>query len=1015
MKYLFITLISLSLFYRSTAQVPVQNYISPFHNVKNFEWKTPNGLPYSKDFSGNYSVEVYQQPDNNHYAFLSKSAHAILVFNRITGLKEKEISLPFSPVDLAASHDRYYVAGTQNLYVFDSNGKITNKWFFGKDIKFVNSMKLIDNHVYMISTDQKTWSFDKTHTHLIKHDGIILKKNLYGKVFKRGKHQFEIDLAETGKEAVTKIITDKKLLGTVRISGISGTLLYVEVQTILHEVPLKVKRNIRIYQTAQSDIHQVSSIALPDMYYTYIKHDIVISDTTLDILITTPEKAGIYQLKNPEPTTMPQEIYLPRQLYEKSYLYNDHLLPSGDENESNFKEGNGVPITRQKIINNAEPYATHKWYCNPNNIRSYDCGGVHVTTPSWVKVGDNISVPYMWGGFSSLDQFDQGLLDGVSAGDSYTHGNGAGSTCAVGVDCSGFVSRAWGLGRKYSTRSIPDISTQYASYSQLLPGDVVNYAGHHVRLVHTVNGNGSFLIIEASGSGTDWRVGYNNYTTADLQGRYYPRYYNNVIADQADNTAPTTRISVNDWETVVFRPDFTDNDNIALKNRFFLVSYFDGNEWLANSNNGFFLETFSNSISPRWKQTGGSWSLINKALNQSDETSTNPNIYTTVQQKSGHSYLYQWRMKIGGTGSNRRAGLYIMVDNPTASQRNNAYMIYFRVDDNTCQIYKAENNSINLETSDNCTVDANKWFDAKVIYNTETGELDVYKDNILASSWIDVTPLTSGNSISLRTGNANVSYDDIKIYRSRTTSDDITIGTGSDLPFENSSPTQPAGMIFSIVTDSANNISAADSVFVNIDWTKPSVFTVNDGTGSDIDSTHDAGTISANWTVAQDSNSAISNYFACVGTSPGNDDEIPWFNNDTLTHFTKSGLSLNRGTSYFVSVAAMNGAGLISDTIVSDGLFIQEPLGIIKNGYSKKDFLVYPVPVKNALWVKTKDREITNPPEIITLSGKQVKAKAYKISATLWKINLKQLVKGIYIVSIKTRYGTLTKKFTLSR
>ncbi len=1015
MKHLFITLLFISFFHTVTAQVPALNYTSPFQEVKTFDWKTPNGLPYLKDFSGNYSVEVYQQPDKDHYAFLSKSEHAILIFNRITGIKEKQIHLPFSAVDFTASGNLFYVAGLQYLYILDAKGKITDQWFFGKEIKFVNNIKTIDNQVYIISPNQKTWSFNNTHTHLTSHDGIILKKDLYGKVIKQGKHQFVLNLTEKGKESITKTITEENLLGTIRILGMSGTLLYVEVQTILNEVPLKVERTIRVYQTTNFHINQLSSITLPALYYTYIKHDVVLSDTTLDILISTPEKAKIFQLKSLEKIKISQPIYLPPQLYKQSYLYNNHLLPLGDENENRLKEVKGVPITRQKIINNAEPYATHKWYCNPINIRNYDCGGVHVITPSWVKIGNNTSVAYMWGGFSSLDEFDQGLLNGVSAGDCDTHGNGAGSTCAVGVDCSGFVSRAWGLGRKYSTRSIPDISTQYTSYDQLHPGDVVNYAGHHVRLVHTVNGNGSFLIIEASGSGTDWRVGYNNYTTADLQGRYYPRRYNNVIETQLDTIAPTTHITVNNWETAAFKPDFTDFDSIALKNRFYLVSYFNGNQWLANINNGFFNDNFSNNITPRWKQTGGSWSLINKALNQSDETSTNPNIYTTVQQKPGHSYLYHWRMKIGGSGTNRRAGLYIMADNPTASQRNNAYMIYFRVDDNTCQIYKAENNSIDLKTSDNCTVDANVWFDAKVIYNTETGELNVYKDNTLASSWIDVTPLTSGNSISLRTGNANVSYDDIKIYRSRSVSEKVTMGENSDIPFENPSPLQPACLIFSIVTDSSNNLSAVDSVFVNIDWTKPSAFTINDGNGSDIDSTHDAGTLSANWTVAQDSNSAISDYFACIGTSPANDDIIPWFNNDTLTHFTKTGLSLNRGTTYFVSVAAMNGAGLLSDTVVSNGVFVQQPLDIPTNESTTRNITVYPVPVTKVLWVKTKNQEITTPPEIFTLSGKKISIIEHKTEANLWKINIKSLARGVYFLRIKTNNGYFSKKILITK
>ena len=1014
MKKFILSVILLSLFQWSFSQVPGQNYISPFREIKTFNWKTTNGLPYVKSFSGNYSVEVFKRIDKSHYAFLSKSEHALLIFNMVTGQKEKTIHLPFTPVDFSFSQGRYYVAGIQNLYLLSPNGEIIHKWFFGNKIKFVNSIKVIDNKAYLMTSNQKTWFFDQTHSHLLSRDGILLKKDLSGEIIKQGSHRFSIILSGTGDESFSKTVDVKKPLGTIRILGMSGSQLFVEVQTILNEVPLKVKRDIRIYQIAKSRLNQVSAITLPDVYYTYIKHDVNISDSYVDILISTPENARIYQMNNLEKAEKSPQIHLPAPLYEKTYLYNNHLLPALEGNSGNLKSIKGTPITRQKIIQNAEPYATHKWYCNQVNIRDYDCGGTHVRTPSWVTVGNNISVPYMWGGFSSLQQFDQGLKDGVSAGDSDTHGNGAGSSCAVGVDCSGFVSRAWGLGTKYCTRCIPDISTQYASYDDLRPGDVVNYAGHHVRLIHTVNGNGSFLIIEASASGTNWRVGYNEYTTADFQGKYLPRHYNNVTNGSQDNTAPTTAISVNKWETADFEVNFTDHDNTVVQNRFYQVSYFDGANWFANNNDGFFNDNFTNST--QWKTQSGNWTIRDNTLNQSVESNSNTNIYALLQQDAGsYSFLYEWRMKIGGSGDNRRAGIHFMCDGPTQSQRKNSYMIYFRVDNNTCQIYKSENNSIHLKTSDACVVNANEWFDAKVIFNSATGEIDVFKNDKLVSVWIDATPLTSGNSISLRTGNANVSYDDMKVYRSRTTTATVTTGAKSDLPFQNPLPDQPACLVLSVVADSMHNLSAVDSAFVNIDWTKPSAFTVNDGISGDIDSTHEKSQLSANWTPSKDANSGIVAYYCCVGTAPDSNNLIPWFNNGSNTQFTKTNLSLKAGDTCYVAVTAVNAAGLSSDTIVSDGVVILQPAGIPSNNSHSETFHVYPNPANEMLWVKTGTQVVASQPKVYELSGKQLMVTVTKVSENLWKINLKTIPHGLYFVRIKTKTGYLSRKFLVTK
>jgi PKD repeat protein len=90
------------------------------------------------------------------------------------------------------------------------------------------------------------------------------------------------------------------------------------------------------------------------------------------------------------------------------------------------------------------------------------------------------------------------------------------------VDCSGFVSRAWGLTTKYSTTTLENISTAYSSPTLVLPGDIFDYSGSHTRLVDTNYTNGNYKVMESSANG--WDVSYNTYTTAQLTS-YSPRFY----------------------------------------------------------------------------------------------------------------------------------------------------------------------------------------------------------------------------------------------------------------------------------------------------------------------------------------------------------------------------------------------------------------------------------------------------------------------------------------------------------
>ncbi len=983
--------------------------------AETFQWNTSGGLPYIPGFSGNYSVEVFRHAGQNQLVFLSRAKQSLFVFNTTTGKKIKTISLPFSPVDFNYSNGKYVVAGPQNLYFLNENGNIIKQQPLPAALLFVNNIKIIGGKTYLLAAGQKTWVYNVLQAHWENRDGIILNKTRYGKIVKQGKYRYRIVLTGKKESLYAKTFNSQKPLGTVRIVGMHDSLLFVEIQTIENQIPLKVRREIKIFLWKNKQLAPVSGLPLPDVAYTYVKHDVTLSNNGLEVFVTTPEKAVLYQLKNLGKIKSTPHLTLPQPLYKQHYLYNNHLLPAMESYLPVLKSTEITPITRQKILQNAEPYATHKWYCYPANIWDRDCGDVHVKTPAWVTVGNNISVPYMWGGFSSIPQFDQGINNGVSAGDCDTHGNGAGSSCAVGVDCSGFVSRAWGLGTKYSTRSIPNISTQYPSYDDLKPGDVVNYAGHHVRLIHTVYDNGSFLIIEAAASSTDWRVGYNSYSVADFQGRYLPRRFNKVLEGEIDTTPPVTKIHVKKWETGNFTASFSDQDNVAVTSRFFHVGYFDGTQWSANQKEGFFKDHFSTRLSPQWQIQSGTWYLHSSILTQADENNANTNIYAYVTQNAGkYDFLYHWKMKIGGSGDNRRAGIIFMSDNPTLSQRNNAYMVYFRVDQNTCQIYKSENNAIHLKTSDACPVGVNEWFDAKVIFHATTGEIDVFKNDTLVSTWIDANPLHTGNSISLRTGNAKVSYKEITIYRSRGTTAQITTGNNGEAPYQNSSPAEPACRIFSIVSDSMHNLSFVDTVAVNIDTSKPSGFTVFDGTGKeDEDSTQVNTKISGHWTPSKDPNSGIARYAYAVGTTPGSSNVIPWSDNGKDTLFTQTGLTLDRGKTYYVSVVAVNGAGLASDTVSSDGLKILQPTGLRPE--NENVFKMYPVPAKHTLWIEQINENFTEEPALYNLSGKKLPVDLQRVTPKLWKMSLRNLPQGIYLIKIHTTEGNIFKKLVIQK
>ncbi len=122
------------------------------------------------------------------------------------------------------------------------------------------------------------------------------------------------------------------------------------------------------------------------------------------------------------------------------------------------------------------------------------------------------------------------------------------------------------------------------------------------------------------------------------------------------------------------------------------------------------------------------------------------------------------------------------------------------------------------------------------------------------------------------------------------------------------------------IQGNGNTTSTNKDLGYTVDDTAPAdVATVNDGTGSDIDTTTSGVQLSANWTASSDAESGIVRYLYAIGTSAGGTDVVDWTDNGTNTSVTHTGLALADGTTYYFSVRAENGAGLLSNVVSSDG------------------------------------------------------------------------------------------------
>ena len=439
-----------------------------------------------------------------------------------------------------------------------------------------------------------------------------------------------------------------------------------------------------------------------------------------------------------------------------------------------------------------------------------------------------------------------------------------------------------------------------------------------------------------------------------------------------DATPPTTLVSVPPgWKTQDFDAHFTDADEAGgsgLAKSFYQVLYYDGSAWKANPNRGFFGDNFDGtSIDTTWTAQTGTWGISsNNRLEQTNTSEGNSNIYASLTQNLSNRYLYAWNGKISGTDNNRRAGFHFFCDDATQTERGNSYLVYFRAggnpdpnNNNKVQIYKATGNILTLEKNLSYTINPDQWYSNMVSFDRITGEMVVFIDGNIAATWTDPNPYSNGNTVSFRNGNCSYKVDNFKVYRSRYPDVTVTVGPGTatDVPFQNPDPNTPSAKVKSIVMDNAGNLSAIDFQFVNIDWTPPLAFNANDGTGTDIDTTHVNTELSSNWEVATDPHSDIAAYAYAIGTSAGDSDVVNWTDNGLNNSITHQGLSLNEFQEYFFSIRAKNGAGLYRD-VSTDGQWFVLTLGLEELG--DVQIQVYPNPFKEQLEVQLKKEQPTS-------------------------------------------------------
>lgn len=468
---------------------------------------------------------------------------------------------------------------------------------------------------------------------------------------------------------------------------------------------------------------------------------------------------------------------------------------------------------------------------------------------------------------------------------------------------------------------------------------------------------------------------------------------------------PITSIAQgNVWYTSDFIVNVEDvSANSSISERYYLVQDRSeaSSDWFTQVDKGFAFDNFD-VLANTWVQESGTFSVNNGRLLSNDITSSNTNIYMNLNQSQDSDYLYSWTQRFIGNSPNQRGGIHFMCSNPSLTNRGDSYFVYLREENDKVQIYSVNNDVYTLQTNDDFTINNLEDYHVKVTFSSSTGWIRVFVNGLLASEWQDPSPLQSGNSVSFRTANAEIEFDNFRVYKSRSNFVSIPTGTNGLLRYESENGI-PTGRMFALSRDAAN-WSIVDTAMFLLDKTSAVLNFINDGVDVDINE-FSGQTISGNWSF-KDIHSGVQDYQFAVGSVQNSDDIIPWTSVGTDSVYSSPFSNGVEGQTYYISVRALNGAGLIAQASSNGQKYLGGDLSIGENVLN--EIVIYPNPFSNQ--IKVENLPLNSSLTMFDAQGRVVYASDKSTENEV--ISLHHIRSGVYFLQIRNGEYAVQHKVT---
>lgn len=428
------------------------------------------------------------------------------------------------PTDLVITHN-HIVVWDGDLHVLEPRGNSSGVVRSLDEVytRGVDDEALLSTFAQMGS--QKSDAVDASDLHTRGVDIGKSRQSTHQAISSRGEGSVDIDVVSGSRPTTVQMLVHRKgetnLLArlNVEVQDRLGAAEFLEIDqkghmfVLVEDIPPSTKKRAASFVARYSRSGRLETI-----------YDLPMSQTVARRFVTVTADGDVYFLRTRRNEV--DVLGVGSRVATRGNLIDSPNIPPSTAPGATWKNFIAAvrPLTRERVVQTAMAFESVQWLLTASAYgRDPDmaCTGFRrIRRPGYLigKLGQQVrGVPYCWGCNGSLAQIGTRIARGALAGNVCTHNEPRNDV--VGVDCSAFVSAAWGLAQHFTTIAIPSITTPVANPWNLLPGDALNKPGSHVMLFLRFTPGRKVEVMESSPGACNGRVCQNVYPLAALLAR----------------------------------------------------------------------------------------------------------------------------------------------------------------------------------------------------------------------------------------------------------------------------------------------------------------------------------------------------------------------------------------------------------------------------------------------------------------------------------------------------------------